>query len=72
MHREFPRQHRVLYESSPAYETFEGWGEDISSIRRLSDLPPQARNYLDFVAAQTRVPIGWVSVGPERRQLISL
>ena len=72
MHREFPRQHRVLYESSPIYETFEGWEEDISSIRRFSDLPAQARNYLEFVAAQAGVPIGWASVGPERRQLISL
>ena len=41
----------------------------LTSIRAISS---QVRNYLEFIAAQTGVPIGWVSVGPERRQLISL
>jgi adenylosuccinate synthase len=72
VHSEFPRQHRVLYECRPAYVTFEGWGKDISSVRRISDLPGQARKYLDFIAEEAGTPIGWVSVGPERSQLIEL
>jgi adenylosuccinate synthase len=72
VHDEFPRQHRVLYECRPVYVTFEGWGEDISSVRRISDLPGQARKYLDFIAEEAGTPIGWVSVGPERSQLIEL
>jgi adenylosuccinate synthase len=72
IHSEFPRQHRVLYECRPAYVTFEGWGNDISSVRRISDLPGQARKYLDFIADEAGTPIGWVSVGPERSQLIEL
>ncbi|MGH8924327.1 MAG: adenylosuccinate synthase [Acidimicrobiia bacterium] len=72
VHRQFPRQHRVLYECTPVYEAFEGWGEDISGIRSLGDLPGQVRKYLDFIANQTGTPIGWVSVGPERSQLIEI
>jgi adenylosuccinate synthase len=72
VYREFPRQHRVLYECHPAYVTFEGWGEDISSVRRISDLPGPARKYLDFIAGEAGTPIGWVSVGPERSQLIEV
>ena len=72
VYREFPRQQRVLYECHPAYVTFEGWEEDISSVRRISDLPGPARKYLDFIAGEAGTPIGWVSVGPERSQLIEV
>jgi adenylosuccinate synthase len=72
VHSEFPRQHRVLYECRPVYVTFEGWSEDISSVRRISDLPGPARKYLDFIAGEAGTPIGWVSVGPERSQLIEV
>ncbi|MGH8957627.1 MAG: adenylosuccinate synthase, partial [Acidimicrobiia bacterium] len=72
IHHEFPRQHRVLYQCNPVYESFAGWGEDISSRRKLSDLPIQVRRFLDFIAEETGTPIGWVSVGPERSQLIEL
>ena len=69
---EFPRQHRVLYDCSPVYASFEGWNTDISGITRYSDLPDQVRAYLDFIATEARTPIGWVSVGPERSQLITI
>jgi adenylosuccinate synthase len=71
-HTEFPRQHRVLYNSRPIYATFEGWEEDISSARHYRDLPEAVQNYLGFIAEEAKTPIGWVSVGPERSQLVSL
>lgn len=56
----------------PIYETLPGWHEDITGVRRWSDLPPQARNYVDFFASQVGVPVRIVSVGPDRRQTILL
>jgi adenylosuccinate synthase len=70
VYQEFPRQHRVLYQCQPLYETFEGWSEDISEVRSLAKLPSSVRRYLDFIEASTGTPIGWISVGPERSQLI--
>jgi adenylosuccinate synthase len=67
---EFPRQQSVLYHCRPILERFEGWNVDISEVRRYDDLPQEARLYLEFVEQRVGVPIGWVSVGPERRQLI--
>jgi adenylosuccinate synthase len=54
----------------PVYETLPGWSADISAIRRWSDLPIEARNYVEFFGAQVGVPVTVVSVGPDRRQTI--
>jgi adenylosuccinate synthase len=69
-YHDFPRQQTVLYHSTPVYENFEGWNVDISDVRRYQELPREARRYLEFIEDQVGVPIGWVSVGAERQQLI--
>ena len=67
---EFPRQQRVLYRCDPVYRDLEGWSEDITGVRKFGDLPPAARDYIGFVEETVGVPVGWVSVGPERSQLV--
>ncbi|MDP3984033.1 MAG: adenylosuccinate synthetase, partial [Acidimicrobiia bacterium] len=67
---EFPRQQTVLYHCTPVLEFQPGWMSDISDLRRYDDLPKEARSYLEFIEDQTGVPVGWISVGPERNQLI--
>jgi adenylosuccinate synthase len=69
-HENFPRQQTVLYHCTPIYEEFEGWNVAISDIRRYDDLPKEARRYLEFIEDQVGVPLGWISVGAERHQLI--
>jgi adenylosuccinate synthase len=68
---EFPRQQRVLYECRPVYRDLAGWGSDISAVRSFSDLPKEAQAYIEYIEEQAQVPVGWVSVGPERSRLIS-
>jgi adenylosuccinate synthase len=67
---EFPRQQRVLYNCVPVYEEVPGWVADISNIRRFDDLPKEARTYVELIEDRAGVPVAWVSVGPERHQLI--
>jgi adenylosuccinate synthase len=43
-----------------------GWQEDISSVRRIADLPPAAVAYVARLEAVLEVPLDAVSVGPER------
>ncbi|MBL9101028.1 MAG: adenylosuccinate synthase [Myxococcales bacterium] len=57
------------------YADVPGWGDPslrtrIAAARRLEDLPPAARAYLDGVEAAVGVPIVLVSVGPDREQTI--
>ncbi len=68
---EFPRQQRVLYNCSPIYEELPGWTSDITGVRHFRDLPKEAQRYIEFIEDEVRVPIGWVSVGPERRQVLT-
>jgi adenylosuccinate synthase len=49
-----------------------GWQVDISGIRSYADLPVQARDYVEYIRDNVGVPIGWISVGPERSQLIEV
>jgi adenylosuccinate synthase len=68
--RQFPSQVRMLRRVKPIYETLPGWQKDVTGVRKLSDLPPGARRYLDRVSELVGKPIGLVSVGPGRDQTI--
>lgn len=60
----------ALEACKPVYETMPGWQEDITGIRRYADLPQAARDYIERIEASMETPITFVSVGPERDQLI--
>jgi len=54
----------------PIYEELPGWTEDVSGIRKWSELPQAARGYLDAISKLAGVPVRMVSVGPEREQMV--
>jgi adenylosuccinate synthase len=68
----FPARQSVLYHCEPVYEELQGWKVDISGVRSYPDLPAAARDYVEYIEEHLGVPIGWVSVGPERSQLIEI
>jgi adenylosuccinate synthase len=59
-----------LERAVPVYETYPGWDENVSGIRRMEELPENARNYVARIAELCDTPIYTVSVGPERDQLV--
>ena len=40
----------------PIYETLPGWNEDLTKIKQWSDLPRQARDYVEFFGRQVGCP----------------
>jgi len=66
----YPYHQSVLHHASGEYEELPGWSEDITECRSESDLPQTAREYLDYVADFTGVPIALIGVGPGREQVI--
>jgi adenylosuccinate synthase len=64
----FPCHAEDLRRCRPIYETLPGWRCDVSGVRRVEDLPAEARHYLDRVSELVRVPVRVVSVGPDRQQ----
>jgi adenylosuccinate synthase len=66
----FPGDSFLLARCRPVYESLPGWRQDVSGLRRLADLPAAARRYLDRLTELIGLPIGVVSVGPDRAQTI--
>lgn len=64
----FPSHVEDLAEVQPVYRTLPGWKKDISHIRKISDLPKEARAYVDTVSELIGTPVSIVSVGPDREQ----
>ena len=72
VYNDFPAQQSVLYNCEPVYDELPGWQVDITEVREFNDLPKEARTYVEYIQDAIGVVIGWVSVGPERSQLIDL
>jgi len=56
----------------PVYESLPGWQADIGQTKHWSELPSEARDYVQRIADLTGLPISSVSVGPERDQIIEI
>ena len=67
---DYPYQQSILYNAQPVYETFEGWEEDITSIKNFEELPENAKTYINAIENFIEIPITFISVGPERNQNI--
>jgi adenylosuccinate synthase len=68
----FPFECFTLEKCDPSYESFAGWGEDISSARDFSDLPVKTQRYLRAIEELAEVPLSIISMGPGRNQTILL
>ena len=60
-----------LYRAEPVIRKLPGWQSDISGVRRFSDLPKEARDYILFLEEQAGCRVSIVSVGPERQSYIA-
>lgn len=65
---QMPASTRRMEAIKPIFEYLPGWKQSTRGITHVKDLPPKARNYLDFLERKTEVEIGSVSNGPERKE----
>lgn len=56
--------------ATPIIQHLPGWQCDISHIRTFTELPSEAQQYVKFIEQATGKQVGYVSVGPQRSQLI--
>ncbi|MBO0780808.1 MAG: adenylosuccinate synthetase, partial [Ktedonobacteraceae bacterium] len=54
----------------PVYEVLPGWQTPTHEARHISDLPYNARAYIDRLAELVQTPLHSVGVGPHRRQTL--
>ncbi len=67
----FPASLRVLEQCEPVYETWPGWREATGGARQFSDLPANARAYIERLEEVAELPITLISVGPSRESFVA-
>jgi adenylosuccinate synthase len=72
LYEEFPSDLNILDRAVPRYEWFDGWRSSTADARSLSDLPSEARRYLDRIESLVETQITYVSVGTRRDQIIGV
>jgi adenylosuccinate synthase len=69
-HSELPLGPADLSPFEPIYAELPGWDEDVTGVRKWSDLPKAARDYIRFIEEVSTIPVKMISVGPEREQVV--
>ena len=69
---EMPDDQSDYHHAKPVYEYLDGWTEDISGARELSDLPVNAQRYLTHLEEISGCRISAVGVGPGREATVSI
>lgn len=67
---DFTTNGALLSAAKPLYEELPGWQEEISGCRDFSELPKAARDYVEYIEANTGVPVLLIGVGPGRDDTI--
>lgn len=67
-----PASMNVFSACVPVYEEFDGWQEDIAGAQKISDLPANARNYLNRLKELSGADLALVSVGAGREETIQM
>ena len=58
-------------ENAPVYKTFKGWLSSTEGITKYSDLPDNAKKYIEYIEVFTNCKASIISTGPSRDQTIS-
>jgi adenylosuccinate synthase len=56
--------------TEPVYADLPGWKADLTSIRSKEQFPKALKDYIKFLEKELGVPVTYVSVGPDREQII--
>ncbi len=56
----------------PVYTELPGWKTDLTGIRNKGQFPVQLNDYIRFLEKELQVPVRYISVGPDREQIIGL
>lgn len=67
--------HELPYEFNKTPElnlrSFPAWKKDISDVLNYEQLPKELTDYIQYIEKRTAVPVKYISVGPNRKQIIA-
>lgn len=57
---------------TPIYEELKGWNADLTGMQSYEQFPEELKAYISFIEKEVGVPVKIVSVGPDRKQTITI
>jgi len=66
----YPLSDEDLAKYRPIYKTMDGWSDNLSKCRDRQSLPRNALDYINEIESAIGVPILWVGVGPDRKDVV--
>ena len=66
-----PEHQSLFYDAKPVYIELPGWKCDISNVRSYTELPREAKDYIDLIERLSGVRVSIIAVGPDREQTIN-
>lgn len=54
----------------PIFTELPGWNTDLTGIRDQAHFPDELKEYIQFLEKELKIPVKFVSVGPDREQII--
>lgn len=59
-----------LSKVKPVYKTMKGWTKPVKGIKKYSDLPKEARDYIKEIEKQVEVKVKFISTGGDRSEIV--
>jgi adenylosuccinate synthase len=59
-------------EVKPVFTEMSGWNTDLTGVRSKEQFPKELKEYITFLEKELKVPVKFVSVGPDREQIIEM
>ncbi len=59
-------------EVKPVFTEMSGWNTDLTGVRSKEQFPKELKEYITFLEKELKVPVKYVSVGPDREQIIEM
>ncbi len=56
----------------PVYTEMPGWKTDLTGVRSKGQFPKELQDYVSFLEKELQVPVKFISVGPDREQIIEM
>ncbi|KAI1804585.1 adenylosuccinate synthetase [Daldinia bambusicola] len=66
----FPADLSALDDIEVVYHELPGWNTSIAKIREWSELPKEARDYIEYIENFLQTKIKWIGTGPDREDMI--
>lgn len=62
----------ITNKPQPVLKKLKGWNTDTTAISSKDEIPQELNDYIAYLEEELKVPIQYLSVGPDRKQTIAL